>query len=136
MTPLKTGHLFVYGTLRQAFQNPAAQHLHNSADHIGQARVRGRLYRIARYPGFLPSQSENDWVHGDVYHLHSPELTYTELDKYEGCSPDDPPPHEYRRATITVLLDSGAWLEACVYIYALEITGKQRIMSGDYCASE
>lgn len=128
--------LFVYGTLRQGFENPAAQLLHGSSDYIGRARAQGHLYNIARYPGFVPSNEEDAWVYGDVYLVHAPELTYLELDKYEGCAPADASPHEYRRAIIPVRLDTGDWIEASIYIYAHDTIGKPRIASGDYLAGE
>jgi gamma-glutamylcyclotransferase (GGCT)/AIG2-like uncharacterized protein YtfP len=80
----------------------------------------------------VPSDGECDWVHGDVYDLRFPELTYLELDKYEGCAADDPLPHEYSRAVLPVLLDTGVWIQACAYVYARDTTGKPRIHSGDY----
>ena len=36
--------LFVYGTLMRGFDHPMAQLLSRSADFIGEARCRGRLY--------------------------------------------------------------------------------------------
>lgn len=128
-------YLFVYGTLRRGTDNPASQRLHNSSDYIGHARARGRLYKIAHYPGFVPSDDPDAWVHGDVYLLRSPETTLLELDKYEGCSVYDLPPHEYRRSVLSVLLDSGDWLEAFVYIYTRGVIQEQLLSSGDYLAS-
>ena len=43
--------LFVYGTLMRGFDNPMAQLLSRSADFIGEAHCRGRLYRVTHYPG-------------------------------------------------------------------------------------
>lgn len=117
-------HLFVYGTLRPGFTNPAAQLLHASADHLGPARIRGLLYRIAHYPGLVPSQATEDhWVKGDLYLLHSPDSTYAALDEYEG--------EEYRRTVLPVQFPSGAWQEASVYLYTQDLAGKPLIPSGD-----
>jgi gamma-glutamylcyclotransferase (GGCT)/AIG2-like uncharacterized protein YtfP len=127
-------YLFVYGTLRQGAQNQASKLPSTSADYRASGRARGQLYLVAHYPGFVPSEVEGDWVRGDVYHLRSPELTYPELDKFEGCSHFDPLPHEYRRSVVSVLLDTGAWIEACAYVYARGTGGMQRIRSGDYFA--
>ena len=120
-----THHLFVYGTLRQGQQNSAAQLLHHSANHLGPACARGLLYRIAHYPGFVPSNgTEDHWVRGDLYVLHSPESTYSALDQYEG--------DEYRRTVLPVELALGSWIEASVYVYTQDVTGKVCILSGDY----
>lgn len=58
------------------------------------------------------------------------------LDSYEGCSPDDPLPHEFERQIVTVQLDSERAVEAWSYIYSLETHGKARIASGDYLQPE
>jgi gamma-glutamylcyclotransferase (GGCT)/AIG2-like uncharacterized protein YtfP len=125
-------NLFVCGTLRHAIENEMARLLRASADWLGPAKTPGRLYKVSHYPGFVPSDAEEEWVSGDVYQLHSPESTYLELDQYEGCGPSDPEPHEYRRAEIPVLLDSGKWITADAYQYAGETTGLARIVSGDF----
>lgn len=128
--------LFVYGTLRRGCENELAKLLQRSADWIGHARARGRLYLINDYPGFVPSETEGDWVYGDVFHLHAPELIYPELDQYEGCSTDCAQPHEYRRSLSRIELDSGTWMEASIYFYVWDVTGKWRIMSGDFLAEQ
>jgi gamma-glutamylcyclotransferase (GGCT)/AIG2-like uncharacterized protein YtfP len=118
-------HLFVYGTLRPGFDNQAARLLHQSADYLGPARVRGKLYEIADYPGLVHcANAEDSWVHGDVYVLHSPAQTYDVLDKYEG--------NEYCRSVLSIELSASGWIEACVYVYTADIGGKQRIASGNY----
>lgn len=128
-------NLFVYGTLRGGDVNESAALLHRSAHLMGRGKARGRLYLVADYPGLVPLAAGDHWVYGEVYRLNSPESVYNELDRYEGCAPDDPPPHEYRRTTIPVLLESGNWIEAIAYTYALPIDGKKEIPSGDFLAS-
>jgi gamma-glutamylcyclotransferase (GGCT)/AIG2-like uncharacterized protein YtfP len=127
-------NLFVYGTLRRGFANEPAALLHRSARFLGPAKVRGRLYLISTYPGLVPSEDGDRWVHGEAYRLDSPEIIIPKLDKYEGCGPADPHPHEFRRTTVPVLLDSNQWIEAIAYIYALPIQGKQQILSGEFLA--
>ncbi len=124
--------LFVYGTLRLGADNDFAKLLARQAYWVGRGRARGQLFMVQNYPGFVRSEPEGDWVLGDVYSLHSPQLTYVELDRYEGCGFNDPLPHEYCRSPVPVLLDSGQWVEASAYLYALDISDKRRITSGDY----
>jgi gamma-glutamylcyclotransferase (GGCT)/AIG2-like uncharacterized protein YtfP len=131
-----TEYLFVYGTLRAHSKNDMSKRLKRWADKIVRGRTRGRLYMIAEYPGFVPSDSNNEWVYGDVYHLPSPELVYSELDRYEGCSPEDPLPHEYQRSVLPILLESGDWVDAFSYVYARDTAGKPRIESGEYRRGE
>lgn len=117
-------HLFVYGTLRTGAKNRFAALLRRSADRIGGGRVQGRLYRIANYPGFVPSRSEHDWVKGEVFRLANAGALFSVLDEYEG--------REFQRIVLPVLLDSGEWIEAWVYVYAGLVRAKPWIPSGDF----
>jgi gamma-glutamylcyclotransferase (GGCT)/AIG2-like uncharacterized protein YtfP len=47
------------------------------------------------------------------------------LDEYEGSEP-------FRRVSGPVLLDSGEWIEAQVYVYTGDTSGKERIVSGNW----
>ena len=125
-------NLFVYGTLRRGSKNEFAQLLQSSAKWIGQAQARGRLYLVHHYPGFVASATGEDWVRGDVYQISDPDLTYPELDGYEGCGVNDSTPYEYRRIVIPIRLNSGKSIEAAVYEYRHSIAGKPLIASGDY----
>ena len=49
--------LFVYGTLMRGFDHPMAQLLSRSADFLGPATCRGRLYLIKHYPGLVLSDA-------------------------------------------------------------------------------
>ena len=63
--------LFVYGTLMRGFDHPMAQLLSRSADYLGPATCRGRLYLIKHYPGLLLSDEPSDIVFGEVYRLRA-----------------------------------------------------------------
>ena len=52
--------LFVYGTLMRGFDHPMAQLLSRSADFLGTATCRGRLYLIKHYPGLVLSDDPAD----------------------------------------------------------------------------
>ena len=52
--------LFVYGTLMRGFDHPMAKLLSRSADFIGEATCRGRLYLIKHYPGLVLSDDPAD----------------------------------------------------------------------------
>ena len=125
-------NLFVYGTLRRGFSNEFASLLNASAQLIGEGSVNGRLYQVAHYPGLLLSSDPEEWVRGEVYRLESPEPIYAELDAYEGCGPTDPPPHEFRRETVSVRMDSATTIHASTYIYCWSVDENRRIVSGEY----
>ncbi|AMK24624.1 gamma-glutamylcyclotransferase [Sphingobium sp. TB-6] len=123
--------LFVYGTLRPGFDDPMAEWLGKVARHAGRAVARGRLYRVASYPAFVPGGS--DEVSGDLFALADPAASLAVLDDYEECASHFPEPHEYRRERLTVRGENGP-VEAWTYIYNWEVSALERIESGDFLA--
>ncbi|MEM9460718.1 MAG: gamma-glutamylcyclotransferase family protein [Myxococcota bacterium] len=123
-------HLFVYGTLRRAAGHPMHASLRAVANLVGEARVRGRLYMIEQYPGLVLDEAAA-WVVGELYRLRDPTVL-ADLDEYEGISPDDQPPHEYRRVRRLVQLLDGGEHAAWIYEYDWSTEGRARIHSGDF----
>jgi gamma-glutamylcyclotransferase (GGCT)/AIG2-like uncharacterized protein YtfP len=91
--------LFVYGTLRRAFDNDYARLLRASADFEREAAVRGRLHSLGIYTAFVPDGDGQ--VPGELYRLREPERTLVALDDYEG--------EEYERIVVDVE-GSPAWI--------------------------
>jgi gamma-glutamylcyclotransferase (GGCT)/AIG2-like uncharacterized protein YtfP len=123
-------HVFVYGTLRRGGCNHARM---AGAEWLGPASVRGRLYELGWYPG-LVIDAQAGAVHGDVFKLASWEQLAA-LDHYEGCSPEHPEPHEYRRERTEVLIGTtriSAWL--WVWRQAQAAAAPQLIATGDWLA--
>src|SRR3981081_4118668 len=110
-----SNRLFVYGTLMRGFDHPMAQLLSRSADFIGEARCRGRLYLIKNYPGLVESGDPTDLVFGELYRLRQPEALLREFDMYEACGEGFKEPTEYVRRTLTVTLNDGAASEGWSY---------------------
>lgn len=123
--------LFVYGSLRRGSRHENAQRLADESVWLGAATAQGRLYRIDWYPAFVPGESGE--VRGDLVELADPTTSLPWLDRFEGCSPDDPQPHEYRRETIE-LVCPGSTVTASTYVWTLAINGLQPITSGDWLA--
>ena len=132
MTSDTSDRLFVYGTLMRGFDHPMAHLLSRSADFIGEAQCRGRLYLIRHYPGLLKSDDANDIVFGEVYRLRQPEALLCEFDMYEACGDGFAEPTEYVRRMLPVTLSDGAASEAWTYIYNWPVTGLPRIASGRF----
>ena len=132
MTSDTSDRLFVYGTLMRGFDHPMAQLLSRSADFIGEAQCRGRLYLIRHYPGLLLSDDANDAVFGEIYRLRQPEALLREFDMYEACGDGFAEPTEYVRRMLPVTLSDGAASEAWTYIYNWPVTGLPRIASGRF----
>jgi len=120
-------NLFVYGTLRRGYDHEFARLLAATARFVGAAQVRGRIYKVAAYPGLVLSDDAAEQVRGDVFELNDPDETLRVLDEYEGS--------EYRRVAVTArLLDAGRTVDAWAYIYSSDVTGKPLILSGDFLA--
>jgi len=76
-------------------------------------------------------------VLGEVYEFDSSEWepVIARLDEYEGCSPSDPQPHEYRREIVNARLTSDEVLPAWAYLLNRWPPRMREIKSGDYLAS-
>src|SRR5258705_11205313 len=108
--------LFVYGTLMRGFDHPMAKLLSRSADFIGEARCRGRLYLVKHYPGLGLSDDPEDSVFGEVYRLRARDELLREVDMYDACGHGFPPPTEYIRQILEgTLTDAYASEEGRVY---------------------
>lgn len=125
-------NLFVYGTLRSAFENPYARRLRKQAVLLGPAKMRGRLYSLGAYPGMKPSFEPDDWVIGELYRLDKPPKLLAFLDAYEVCDPRDGAYREFERITATAHLVGGRCLAAWVYLYGRPVDRACRISGGDY----
>jgi len=126
--------LFVYGTLMRGFDHPMAKLLSRSADFIGEARCRGRLYLVKHYPGLVLSDDSTDIVYGEVYRLRDRDALLGEFDMYEACGEGFRQPTEYLRQMLQVALSDGTAGEAWTYIYNWPVTNLPRIASGKFLA--
>jgi len=124
--------LFVYGTLMRGFDHPMAQLLSRSADFIGEARCRGRLYLVKHYPGLVLSDDSTEVVFGELYRLHQPRELLREFDMYEACGEGFAKPTQYVRQMLQVTRDGQAAEEAWTYVYNWPVAGLPRIASGRF----
>jgi gamma-glutamylcyclotransferase (GGCT)/AIG2-like uncharacterized protein YtfP len=124
--------LFVYGTLMRGFDHPMAQLLSRSSDLVGEARCRGRLYRVTHYPGLVLSDDPADIVFGELYRLRQPEPLLREFDMYEACGEGFAEPTEYIRQMLAVTPAGGAAVDAWTYIYNWPVAQLEQIPSGRF----
>ncbi len=129
---MSSDRLFVYGTLMRGFDHPMAQLLSRAADFVGEARCRGRLYRVKHYPGLVLLDDPDDVVFGEVYRLRRPAELLREFDMYEACGEGFSEPTEYIRRMLPVTLDGGAASEAWTYLYNWPVAHLPRITSGRF----
>jgi gamma-glutamylcyclotransferase (GGCT)/AIG2-like uncharacterized protein YtfP len=129
---MNSDHLFVYGTLMRGFDHPMAQLLSRSADFVGEAKCRGRLYLVKHYPGLVLSDDADDVVLGELFRLRQPAELLREFDMYEACGEAFAEPTEYIRRMLSVTLDGGTASEAWTYIYNWPVDRLPRIASGRF----
>jgi gamma-glutamylcyclotransferase (GGCT)/AIG2-like uncharacterized protein YtfP len=129
---MKSDRLFVYGTLMRGFDHPMAQLLSRSADFIGEARCRGRLYLVKHYPGLVLSDDSTEVVFGELYRLHQPRELLREFDMYEACGEGFAKPTQYVRQMLQVTRDGQAAEEAWTYVYNWPVAGLPHIASGRF----
>ncbi|PLX96620.1 MAG: gamma-glutamylcyclotransferase [Desulfuromonas sp.] len=129
--PEKT-YLFVYGTLRRA--GGMERLLAGQALFVADGCFQGRLYRVADYPGAVPSEDPAELVRGEVYELVDAEAVLSRLDSYEECGPGFPEPAEYIRHQEEIHLADGHRCRAWIYLYNHPVADLPLIPSGDFLA--
>jgi gamma-glutamylcyclotransferase (GGCT)/AIG2-like uncharacterized protein YtfP len=124
--------LFVYGTLMRGFDHPMAKLLSRSADFLGQAHCRGRLYLVKHYPGLVLSDDPTEVVFGELFRLRERDPLLREFDMYEACGENFPQPTEYLRVMLPLTLDDGSASEAWTYVYNWPVDKLPHIASGKF----
>ena len=124
--------LFVYGTLMRGFDHPMSQHLSRSAEFLGEAHCRGRLYLVKHYPGLVLSDAPGDVVHGELLRMPRPQELLATFDDYEGCGPGFAQPTAYLRRVLPVAPVGGAASDAWTYVYNWPVEETKRIASGRF----
>ena len=74
-------------------------------------------------------------MRGDLVELLDPKVSLPWLDQFEGCSPGDLQPHEYRRETISVEC-SGGTVQTRAYVWNLPTHGLEYIDGGDWVVAQ
>lgn len=114
--------VFVYGTLRRGGSNDFRM---ADSRFVSNGLVRGRLYRIDWYPGFVADENAGPIV-GEIFMANAE--TIAALDEFEGS--------EYRRVKIAVeVREEGAAVlkvQAWIWEWLGETSESQRILGGDW----
>ncbi len=95
----------------------------------GPARIRGHLYVVDWYPGLI-LDPDAGWVVGELWEDITDDA-WPVLDFYEGCSAEDPQPHEFIRAQATVLAPDEP-RRAWIYTFGRDVHGMQAVHGGDW----
>ena len=126
-----TYHLFVYGSLRSGFRNPAYSYLTQYFHLVGDAVVRGRVFDNG-YPVAIPDNNDS-FISGELYELNDPaEFAWViaQLDDYEGLNVEEGQIPLYKRE-LTEAFQNGTSIRAWIYWYNRSVAGMEEISSGD-----
>lgn len=110
--------LFVYGSLRSGFRNPAYDYLTCHFQLIGEAVVKGKFFDKGDFPVAVPVSNEH-FIHGELYELNQESefvWVFGQLDDYEGVNVEPEETPLYRREPVTVYLN-GTETRAWIYWY-------------------
>ncbi len=123
--------IFVYGTLREGFNNAMEKVLHENSLYLGIGYMHGKLFDLGRYPAVTIGHDENSKVIGEVFEMNDADYLLPKLDEYEGIGMHYPQPHEYFRRQTKIFTDNDCYL-CWVYAYNLDTDDIKLIESGDY----
>ena len=124
--------LFVYGSLRSGFGQPAYAYLAKYFHLMGNAVVKGKLFDMGQYAAARPT-TENRVIHGELYEInHADEFDWAigQLDEYEGICVEPGELPLYIREAVKVLFENQehtAW----IYWFNGDTTGCPEVLSGD-----
>ncbi len=127
-----THQLFVYGSLRSGFRNPAYAYLTKYFHLLGEAVVKGKFYDNLTHPVAVPS-AEESFIGGELYSVNNPEefkWAVDQLDDYEGLNVEAGETPLYRREIVQAFqngISSATW----IYWFNGNVEGMKEITTGD-----
>ncbi|MDB5202010.1 MAG: gamma-glutamylcyclotransferase [Ferruginibacter sp.] len=124
--------LFVYGSLRSGFRNPAYQYLTRYFHLLGEAVVKGKFFDNGNYPVAVPT-SEEHFITGELYVLNNPDefnWALAQLDDYEGLNVESGEHPLYKREMVNVF-QQGQPSEAWIYWFNGDTAHMNEIDTGD-----
>ena len=124
--------IFVYGSLRSGFRNPADEYLTRYFKYSGEALVKGKFFDAGSYPVALATNDEH-FILGELYTMNSEEefsWAFTQLDDYEGLNVEVGETPLYKRSLVEVY-QNGETQIAWIYWYNQSVDGMPEIETGD-----
>jgi len=128
-------NLFVYGSLRSGFNNPAYTYISKYFTLLGTAYVKGKLYQLPDFPAVVPA-NDNHLIKGELYSIKVPaesSWAIAQLDDYEGVQAEEGESPLYKRVLTTVTIN-GEEEQAWIYWYNGSIESGVLIEGGDLLA--
>ena len=124
--------IFVYGSLRSGFRNPAYEYLTRYFKYSGEALVKGKFFDAGTHPVALPTEDEH-FILGELYSMNSEDefsWVFEQLDDYEGLHVETGETALYKRNLVEVF-QNGETQIAWIYWYNNSIEGMPEIETGD-----
>lgn len=124
--------IFVYGSLRSGFRNPAYEYLTRYFKYSGEAMVKGKFFDAGSHPVALATNDEH-FILGELYTMNSEEefsWAFTQLDDYEGLNVLVGEIPLYKRSLVEVY-QNGETQIAWIYWYNQSVDGMPEIETGD-----
>ena len=124
--------IFVYGSLRSGFRNPAYEYLTRYFKYSGEALVKGKFFDAGSHPVALATNDEH-FILGELYTMNSEEefsWAFTQLDDYEGLNVEVGETPLYKRDLVEVY-QNGETQIAWIYWYNQGVDGMPEIETGD-----
>lgn len=128
-----TYQLFVYGSLRSGFRNPAYNYLTKYFHLVGEAVVRGKFYDAGAHPVAIPSTDPENFITGELYMINNQDefgWAIEQLDDYEGINVEAGEKPLYRRE-ITEAFIEGKGSLAWIYWFNGNVDNFEPIHTGD-----
>jgi gamma-glutamylcyclotransferase (GGCT)/AIG2-like uncharacterized protein YtfP len=125
-------NLFVYGSLRSGFKNPAYEYLTRYFSYAGEALIKGQFYDAGTHPVAIATSNE-DMIVGELYSLNNNEefsWAFEQLDDYEGVHVEAGETALYQRAIVQVFQEHKI-IDAWVYWYNGNTESLPKIETGD-----
>ena len=124
--------IFVYGSLRSGFRNPAYEYLTRYFKYCGEAQVKGKFFDSGSHPVALPS-NEDHFILGELYSMQNAEefsWAFEQLDDYEGLNVEAGEIPLYKRSLVEVF-QNGKTTTAWIYWYNRSVEDMAEIETGD-----
>ncbi len=125
--------LFIYGSLRQDFNNPAFSYISQYFNFVGNAYVQGKLVDMGEFPAGVFS-IEGHKIIGELYQIKQPEQydwAFAQLDDFEGVLVEANETPDFIRQQTTVFLPNNETVQSWIYWYNGNTNNNPIIESGN-----
>ena len=126
-------HLFVYSSLRKGFHQHTHDYIARFFSFVSPAKVKGVMKNV-NGEIFATPGDDNSFIEGELYKLndeHDFSYVFGQLDDYEGLIVEQGQKALYKRELITVHKDNGEKIDAWLYWFNGDITGKPALTPGE-----